>query len=426
MFFGRFFKPGWESEQASDRLAAVRGLDATNPDHLGVLKNLALSDRAREVRSAALQSISDFAWLVGITPEEIPAEVYQAVRERLVALLSDEHPETTALISDYVESATDPDGLVDIACHAWSPAIRERALARTDAEASLSRLVVESRFHDTRAAAASRLHSMELIEHAWRAVKHRDKAVARQLHDRLRSHKALLSRRKQQAEEAERLLASMQALAASRWTHAYHGQYLALCQRWEKLQLAADDQRQSLFQQAARAASEVVDRHSAIERSAKTQTEVVDSLTSLQQRLSAATSANLQRLIDEADTSLADCSGRWRESQLTQPADDQLAKRYQEARLAVEKLLALAGKVVRLERAHDSAGPNSISRRALKNRKKPHLAQQHRAHPVPNTLPERAAVDTDLAVIVVAVMAQGQRSFRVSWLGRTVSLLVLD
>jgi len=264
-----FLKDGLGSSDPTSRSTAVARLDASNPENQQKLIEIANGDSDEQVRCAAIERLTDIPTLAALSANSATAAsesnrsqtVISASLIRLEALIvaadeSDQGVVIDAQLADLLTTAH-TDAAVLIACHYHSEELRQRALAHLTEVENLVSVVIDSRFHATRADAAARLKSVASMETALMGIKTRDKVVARSL--QLRINEIVDGEKKAAAhqQDIDQLINSTQSLAASVWSPQYAARLTALNERWDRLDPSPSDQQQVIFEKA-RSASEVL------------------------------------------------------------------------------------------------------------------------------------------------------------------------
>ena len=150
---------------------------------------------------------------------------------------------------------------VSIASCSAAKTQREMALDAVTEESSLLEVVQQTRSHDTRLAAASRLTQHDTIRAALTAVRSRDKVVAKQLQQRLDEEAAREAARIATTHAVGAALQSAEELSESVWSPQFKGRYQALEQRWKAFDEADIADRDLAFTAAMEKAGKVLAEH---------------------------------------------------------------------------------------------------------------------------------------------------------------------
>lgn len=219
------------------RIAYINDLSDNSDDAQIVLTGLARNDDDLTVRVAAIHKLDDLNSLRELLSAngDNADTVADAAESRLVQKFNEGSVSdiaVRALLGSHASRLAVP-----IAAHTSVGEQREMALAAIDDEASLVMVVQQSRFHDTRMAAAMRLSQHDALRTALTAVRSKDKVVAKQLQQRLdaeaAAEAALISRR----HAVSSTLKAVQGLNEGLWTPQHGGRLTAAREKWAALEL---------------------------------------------------------------------------------------------------------------------------------------------------------------------------------------------
>jgi exonuclease SbcC len=216
------------------RLGFIKELDAESAQAQEMLMELARRDEDHVVRIAAIGRLDELNVLRELLGSESGTEqgdvISKAAETRLVEKLNE-------------GSVSDVSVRVLLSTHAAMLAVpmanqssvlqhRELALATVDDEPSLLLIVQQTRFHDTRLAAAVRLKSHDTLRAALLAARSKDKVVAKQLQQRLDAEAAAEADLIAKRHAVSTTLAGLQALNEGIWSPHHGGRLLAAKERW--------------------------------------------------------------------------------------------------------------------------------------------------------------------------------------------------
>lgn len=243
------------------RLGYIKDVDAGTDEAQSMLGAMARDDSDLSVRLAAIARLDE----LNVLRELLDADsddadaLREAAESRLVDKLTDGQVSDVAvraLLSTHAARLAVP-----IAAHCEVATQREMALEALDDEASLVSVVQQSRFHDTRLAAALRLTHHDALRTALSAVRSKDKAVAKQLQQRLDAAAAaeadLIARR----HAVNTTLQAATQLSEGVWTPQHAGKLQALRERWAAFDLADRQEHDPRFTQAIEAAEGCLQRY---------------------------------------------------------------------------------------------------------------------------------------------------------------------
>lgn len=236
------------------RLGYIKDVDAGTEEAQSNLSVMARDDTDLAVRVAAIARLDELnvlRELLDVESEDADA-LREAAESRLVSRLTEGQVSDVAvraLLSTHAARLAVP-----IASQCSVVEQREMALAALQDETLLVSVVQHSRFHDTRLAAALRLNHHDALRTALTAVRSKDKAVAKQLQQRLDAAAAaeadLIARR----HAVSTTLQSAIELSEGVWTPQHAGKLLALRERWTTFQIADRHELEPRFAQAVEAA----------------------------------------------------------------------------------------------------------------------------------------------------------------------------
>ncbi|NND90287.1 MAG: DUF349 domain-containing protein [Granulosicoccus sp.] len=232
------------------RLGFVNDVEPDAPDAQETLTELARNDEDVAVRVAAIGKLDELNTLRELL--DANGDDASAVASAAEARLADRFSNgavsdiaVRALLASHAARLAMP-----IAAHSAIPGQRESALQAIEDEATLVTVVQQSRFHDTRLAAALRLSQHDSMRAALGAVRSRDKVVAKQLQHKLDAaaaeEAALIARR----HAVTSTLKQAQALNEGVWTPQHGGRLQAVRERWHALDAQDRSSSDAAFTQA--------------------------------------------------------------------------------------------------------------------------------------------------------------------------------
>jgi len=359
----KLFKDNIESKNPATRLAAVKKLSAQSPDDQQKLQRVAWSDPADDVRVAAIENLQDplsLAALLGDDPSITPAQdtslrspsrtVVEAAKYRLEQLLAEGFMDSTA--SARLAATGSREACVLIACHAADETSRSAVLIMLDQQQDLARVVAESRFHSTRAAAAEKLTDESILVATAQAVKERDKVVARGLQERVDVNRALAKQAEEHQTEIAHLTQSMQQLSQSVWSPQYAGQFLALEERWRGLDPAPSAEQKRHYESSRDSAAVLVEESKNRQMAKDFCSEALRTHTTLRQQLSSASMQDLDSVVKQIRQESVNAQASWRVSVATATPDQSTIKTYESSREALQADLQFCEKLLALQ-LHD-------------------------------------------------------------------------
>ena len=257
-----FLKPaGHQHKDPQARLVYINGLEADSEQAQNTLCTLARDDNDTGVRLAAIARLNELNVLRelldnGADQSDQPDEVRQAAQQRLVDKLTEGNVSdqaVKALLRSHASHLA-----VAIASDCVSAQQRTIALESVSDESSLVTVVQQSRFHDTRLAAAQRLTHHDALRSALSAVRSKDKVVAKHIQQRLDSEAAaeadLIARR----HAINTTVQDLEALSDGLWTPQHGGKLQALKERWNSFTPAEREESEPRVNKAIATAEEAL------------------------------------------------------------------------------------------------------------------------------------------------------------------------
>jgi len=243
------------------RRESLDQLDAVDSDSQAIIIELASNDPDVTVRTAAIAKLTDLAVLRELLDAngDSAEAIRGAAESRLSELLEQDAVSDIAVRALLASHA--PRLAVSIASCSAAKAQREMALDAITEESSLLDIVQQTRSHDTRLAAASRLTKHDTIRAALTAVRSRDKVVAKQLQQRLDEEAAREAARIATTHAVGAALQSAEELSESVWSPQFKGRYQELEQRWKAFDEADIADRDLAFKTAMNKAGKVLAEH---------------------------------------------------------------------------------------------------------------------------------------------------------------------
>ncbi len=240
------------------RRNSLEELDAADSDAHAIIVELAINDKDVNVRTAAIAKLTDLAVLRELLDAngDNAESIRGAAELRFSELLEQEAVSdiaVRALLSSHASRLA-----VSIASASAAKTQREMALEVISDESTLLEVVQQTRAHDTRLAAATRLTQHDTIRAALLAVRSRDKVVAKQLQQRLDDEAAREAERIATTHSIGAALQSAEELSNTVWSPQFKGRYQALEQRWKGFDDADTADHQLAFSNAMEKAANII------------------------------------------------------------------------------------------------------------------------------------------------------------------------
>ncbi len=245
------------------RLGFIDDLDVSDEQAQETLAQLARNDEDLSVRIAAIGKLDELNTLRELlnTNGDDAQAIAEAAEARLILKLNDgaiSDIAVRALLSSHANRLAIP-----IAAHAAVPEQREMALNAIEEEASLVVVVQQSRFHDTRLAAAMRLSQHDALRTALTAVRSRDKVVAKQLQQRLDAEAAAEAALIAKGHAINTTLKAVRGLNEGIWTPQHGGRLQAVREKWASFDVQDTAEHEAEFAKAVASAQSKLDQYTA-------------------------------------------------------------------------------------------------------------------------------------------------------------------
>jgi len=217
------------------RLEFVQQLDASASEAQATLASMVRQDGDLHVRLAAIAKSDELMLLRELLDAngDDAGHIIEAAEKRLVHMLSNgdiSDIAARALLASHAARLAAP-----MATYSSAPEQRNMALQSLEEESSMMSVVQQSRFHDTRMAAADRLSQHDSLRAALVSVRSKDKEVAKLLQHKLDAaaaeEAALIARRY----AVSTALKSAEDLADGVWTPHHAGRLQAAQEKWAAL-----------------------------------------------------------------------------------------------------------------------------------------------------------------------------------------------
>lgn len=232
------------------RLGFINDLQPDSDSAQETLSEMARDDQDIQVRIAAIAKIDELTTLRTLLDAngDHAQAIIDAAQNRLIEKLNKGEVSDIAarvLLSTHANRLAAP-----LAASGSVAEQRQMALDALEDEASLLAVVQQSRFHDTRLAAAMRLSQHDALRSALTAVRSKDKVVAKNLQQKLdaeaAAEAALIARR----HAISTSLKSAQNLNEGVWTPQHGGRLQALKEKWATFEAQDTAEDQAAFEEA--------------------------------------------------------------------------------------------------------------------------------------------------------------------------------
>lgn len=243
------------------RLGYITDVESGNDEAQLTLCTMAREDQDLTVRLAAIAKIDELnvlRELLDIVSDDAD-QLRDAAESRLIAKLTDGQVSDVAvraLLSTHADRLAVP-----IAALCPLGEQRESALLALNDEPSLVSVVQQSRFHDTRLAAALRLTHHDALRSALSAVRSKDKVVAKQLQQRLDAEAAAEAALIAKRHTLNTTLQAAESLSDGVWTPQHAGKLQALKEKWVSLESTDREEHDERFAKAIERADQKLEAY---------------------------------------------------------------------------------------------------------------------------------------------------------------------
>lgn len=292
--------------QASAPAPAIEGSEKVR------LNAVAQTTNDQQLRRAALHDDS--------------SAVREAAARRYASLLPDT-PDTETLIDAMFATAEQRQLRIAVAAHHPVATVRNRVLARTDNEVDQVDIATATRYRDTRRTAVDSLKSLEAFAACYQGIKTRDKAIARELKTKLDASRERQQQITEREAETQKLLDSMEKLAASVWSPSYANRFGYLAAAWRE-QSSGSAEQNAAFTAAEHTAQATIDSNRSKVDAEQTRVEVIASLRNHNAELIATPLAQLPERLPLAQAGIADARQRWESIADVSPIDSEAVAEY--------------------------------------------------------------------------------------------------
>lgn len=242
--FKRFFKPKWQHINADIRREAVTKLDGENKDEYQILKDLAQNDESIDVRCAAIErmgDVSDLLALLGNTKDAPTLE--DSLNHRISVLLCMSLDTPLAFKLSVLEQVNEPSVFRYVVKNGQQVDLQVAAAEQITDEETLEQLALHAQSVKVRQKAVEKISSpshLKLIEQVSRA---KDKSVYKIARDKLAGQKEQLEQHQQEVHEAKQVLVAIEKLSSSAVEPLYAHKLQRIVMQWSEL---PTEQRQQL------------------------------------------------------------------------------------------------------------------------------------------------------------------------------------
>lgn len=229
-----FAKPAWQDRDPATRIAALR--DLPEAQAIGIIKDLALTDTASDVRKAATAKILDLNLLEQIIQQETdPSVKTSAESQRVKLLLGKVGALSEAERLAYVQKNDSAALNEQLLAKANELALRQLALPRVTRATALADIALKDKDSNLRLAAVAQLEQLSTLSRIAETARTKDKQVAKAAEARLLNLKLAAADPEAVASRREALCKALEQLTKQ---HADEGELAALDAEWLALKVA--------------------------------------------------------------------------------------------------------------------------------------------------------------------------------------------
>lgn len=287
----------------------------------------ALDNPSEKIRAAACNQIKDHERLLQVALNDSSDNIRLiAARQFAKHLPAGESARQT--LTDFAASSDKKHLARLITAHHSDGGLRAFGLTHFNTDEDLCHIAIEARFHDTRQAVTSDIKSLEVVDKCWRAIKSKDKVVAREMKLRLDAHQAGLAQSQQQAQEVDKIIDEMDKLANGAWSPTYPNRYELFANRWQQLDFAIADDKKRRYDTLQETALKKVQSNLAEQQSHNAFNEVIAALETTTQSLLATNFSELSSVMPQVGASADTQKTKWQSLQSNATADKQQEQKY--------------------------------------------------------------------------------------------------
>jgi hypothetical protein len=250
------------------RIDSLQDIDASTSEGQSIIDKLASDDTDNNVRLAAINILVNLPLLSRFMSGVDGTAIAQGAEARVVALLADNAvAETQALALLESQQHTFAPMMAN---HSASEKIRNEAINKITDEATLLKVVQQSRFHDARMSCASRLSQHDNIKAAQQSCRNRDKVVAKMLQQQLDEKAAAEAAEIAAVHAVTSTKDAIRALADSVWSPQTAGKLQSLKHKWNSFDAPLKSDYDVTFANAVKRVQTLIDEHTKTTEEAST------------------------------------------------------------------------------------------------------------------------------------------------------------
>jgi hypothetical protein len=273
----------------------------------------ALNDTSDKKRLEAVNKIDDTDLLLSVSAQDKSEAVRNSAARQYARHLA-AGDQAVKLLDGYLAKPEQKYLAIALTAHHKDAAVRTHGSAQLTDDGDLLAVATDTRFHDTREAVTQKLSSIDSIDKCWRALKSKDKAVAKTLKARLDRERETEQLRQTQAQTSQKIIDEMEKLATGTWSPNFTTRFELFEQQWQQLDFTpatADKDRYQAFRSVAAdkvaANRERQQKHDACQA-------IIDEVAQLRDGLFESSLETLTEAYPPARQSFADCKTRWRDA----------------------------------------------------------------------------------------------------------------
>lgn len=312
-----------------------------------------LASSSEKIRARACAQIKDSALLLPVALNDQSENVQLiAARQYAKVLPANETAQQTLL-----EFAADPEKrhlARLITAHNNDGSLRSFGVSQFTADTDLFHIATETRFHDTRQTVTSSLKSLDLVDKCYRAIKSKDKIVARELKQRINEHQAGNELLVQQEQETDKIIDEMTKLAHGAWTPTYPNRYELFAKRWQSIDFAIPDDKRGQFETLNTIAADKVAGHATERQALDDQVSIIKELKESLSTLMSTELPQLSDTVEQINNTAKTLQDRWQTLPSDTSAESTLDQDYKRLSLAVSSQLKNATATLRSRQEIDN------------------------------------------------------------------------
>ena len=333
---GGLFKPGWQSESATKRKAAIEALDADNPEAQKVLESVAVDDSDQAVRHAALHQLRNPALLYQFSLEHPVEESRLDAQHALGTLLGQKG--ALDITTQRALLSKNPRLASEFAKYSQHAELRTEILSSLDIAEQVE-LIADVEFVDSRQLIAEQIREEEHLQRARNLLKGKDKNAEKIIRARLDQIHARQKQDQENHEAALQICERVEELAAHELRAETKAQFSIWSQRWDSLEYNAEEELERRYQSAANTLEEKLSEAATGEETTVAQKQLAEQLMKGCYELAKMSKQQLIARSESTAKALKAANRQWKAAEQHVTPEPSTALQYSHAQEAMQSVL---------------------------------------------------------------------------------------